>query len=1026
MNIPEFSVKKKVTTTMLILIVVVVGIISFTNLGLDLFPDIEFPQVSIITQYQGVSSEDMESLITKPIEGWVSSVTNVKKVRSISQEGLSLIMVDFEWGTNLDFAAQDIRERIGLFKKFLPENASDPLVLKFNMADFPVLFYGITGEMDERDLQKLIEKNVAERLERIDGVASAQAFSSKLREINILINKFAMESRLLTLDQIINSLRLENLNLPAGFIKENHHEYVLRTLGEFNNLEDIKKTIVGISQEGKPTYLGDVAAVEDGYRESRYIARIMRKSGVVMFIQKNSGANTVKIVNEVNKKLEEIKKTLPENVKFHVVMDFSEFIKLMASRTTSNALVGGLLAISFILLFLRNWRPTLIIGLAIPLSIIATFIAFYLAGYTLNLFTLIGLALGVGMMVDNSIVVIENTFRHLEEGKPREKAAIFGASEVGMAITASTLTTIGVFFPMVFGTGLVGKLSRSLALSISFSLFSSLFVAITIVPMLASVLFKKEIKPEEYERKFGEKQFIRMKKFYSKLLEKVLKNKLKVLGGVLILFIISILLVLVVGTEFMPKVDRSMLFLKIKLPVGTNIDETDRVVSEMEIKSLKEKTIETLIAEVGVNEQDIGYSEFTPSGPHEGSLFVRLISREQRDLSAEEILEKLRNKIPHFRNVEMEAIDLGTMFMGGSMSPIEINIYGEDIPVLQRYSELIRTKLEGIKELRDIKVSMEEGKPEFRIRIDREKASRLGLKVAYVASVLETSTLGKLSTRYKSGGEEIDVRVKLREEDRNNIREILTLPIMTPFGKKIYLSEVAYLEKSEGPVRIERENQVRKIAIQSNYIGGSLGKIVKEIKKRVEPIEKTLPFGYFIEYGGQYDDMIEAFKTMVWVFLLATLITYMIMAAQFESFTQSFIIMFTIPLSLIGVVLGLLIAGRNINLPVLMGYVMLAGIAVNNGIVMIDYINRLRRSGMKKFDAIVHGASVRLRPILITSFTTILGTVPMVFSRSEGSEMRVPLGLTIGSGLLTTTLLTLFILPIVYDLFTREFKRKEE
>ncbi|NTV80906.1 MAG: efflux RND transporter permease subunit, partial [Candidatus Aminicenantes bacterium] len=504
MKLPEFSVKHKVTASMMAMILVVLGAISFTRLGLDFFPDLEFPTVSVITTYSGASSEDIEKVLTRPLEQVVSSVNRVKKVTSQTSEGVSIISVEFEWGTNLDFAAQDIRDQIGLSEQYLPEEAGDPLVMKFSFSQFPVIFYGITSDIPAMKLRTIIEDEVAPRLERIDGVASARVFAMDEREILVDIDKASLESRGLTLDQVLMALRAENLNLPAGNIVERYSEILVRTMGEFLDLDDIRETVVGMTATGEPVYVADVAEVKDTLKEMRYAARIQQQNGVYLIVSKRSGANTQIASAAVKKEIAALAGTVPGNPVFHVAMDQGDMIEQVTSNTVTNAWQGGLLAIVLIFLFLRNWRPTFIISLAIPLSIISTFIALYAAGYTLNLLTLGGLALGIGMLVDNAIVVIENVYRHLEEGHGADQASIEGTTEVGMAITASTLTTIAVFFPMIFASGITGKMTQALGLSIAFSLIASLFVALTVVPLSTSLLFrtKKSLKaiakaPEE-------------------------------------------------------------------------------------------------------------------------------------------------------------------------------------------------------------------------------------------------------------------------------------------------------------------------------------------------------------------------------------------------------------------------------------------------------------------------------------------------------------------------------------------------
>jgi HAE1 family hydrophobic/amphiphilic exporter-1 len=1029
MKIPEFSVNRKVTTAMLAMILVVLGSLAFTRLGLDLFPDLEFPTVSVITIYSGASSEDIENTVTRPLEQVINSVSRVKKVNSITSEGYSVIMVEFEWGTNLDFAAQDIRDQIGLYESYLPEDVGDPLVVKFSFAMWPILFGGITADRPTVELKEMIEDEVAPRLERIDGVASVQVYSTEVREILVDIDRGALESRNLSLDQILVALRMENLNLPAGHVVERHADILVRTIGEFESIDDISNTIVGATQAGQPIYMSDVAEVSDGLKETRYISRIEKEKGVIYFVSKRSGANTVITAEAVKKELARVQETLPPDVQFFPFMDQSDMIQQVIRRTGNNALVGGVLAIFFIFVFLRNWRPTLTIGLAIPLSIITTFIALYAAGYTLNLLTMGGLALGVGMLVDNAVVVIENIFRHIEEGEEKNKAAKKGASEVGMAITASTLTTIAVFFPMIFAQGITGKLTRGLALSIAFSLFASLFVALTIVPLVASLLFKANDKLGEEGNKKRTQQFVKVRNFYRRTLMKALQKRKLVLVGVLGFFLLSFVLMPFLGTEFMPAMDRDMLILRVRMPVGTSLAETNRVVSMAEELLDAQPEVNVISAQVGSaaeeDPQDTA-SGFSNAGTHEGILWVGLIKQTERKLSDLEIMERVRGQLPKLKNVKFEALDMGQMMSGGSQFPVEIKIFGKDIDLLKNIADDMVDRINDVEGLRDVTHSMSEGKPEYHIRINREKASRLGLMVSQLANTVQTASLGKIATRYREGNEEVDIRVRFDRKYRDTLEDIKDIPIVTPNNSTIRLDQVATITRGEGPIQITRENQARQITVSANIAGRDLGSVVRDIKTRIVGIEKGLPSGYFVEFGGQYADMQDAFIIMAGAFLLSTLLVYMIMASQFESFKHPFIIMFTIPLALIGVVVALLITGRPVSLPILIGFVMLGGIAVNNGIVMVDYINQLKRRGVVKKEAILQASSVRLRPVLITALTTVLGMLPMAIDASQGSEMRAPMAITVIGGLVATTFLTLYVIPIIYSLFDRvSFKVKK-
>lgn len=1028
MKLPEFSVTRRVTTAMIAMILVVVGMISFSRLGLDFFPDIEFPTVSIVTIYSGASSEDIENTITKPLEQVISSVNRVKKVMSTTSEGLSLIMVEFEWGTNLDFAAQDARDQIGLYRSYLPEEAADPLVVKFSMSQMPIIFYGITAKMPAIELKRLIEDDVAPRLERIDGVAAAQVFAMDIREILVEIDKNALEVRSLSLDRVLFSLRMENMNLPAGNIVERHSDYLVRTMGEFQSLDDIRQTVVGSTQRGDPIYLRDIAEVRDTLKETRYVGRIQGQNGVFLIVSKRSGANTAIAGEAVKKELEEIKKTLPGGIEFYSAMDQADMIRRVTSRTADNALVGGILAILLIFLFLRNWRPTLTIALAIPLSIITTFIAFYLAGYTLNLLTLGGLALGIGMLVDNAIVVIENIFRHIEDGKGRKEAAMTGATEVGMAITASTLTTIAVFFPLVFAQGITGKLTRGLALAIAFSVVSSLFIALTIVPMVASFIFKERKEEERTSLKpKKKKEFERFKAVYEKFLTSALRNRWKVLAGVLGVFVLSLALIPFLGTEFMPAMDRDMILLRVKMPIGTSLEETNRVIRIVEDLMAQQPEVTIITAQAGSQAEEYASDAaggFNPTGPHEGLLWVGLKDITERKLSDRELMEVIRRKLPRLENVKFEAVDVGQMMTGGAQAPVDIKLYGRDLDVLKQLADTIVENIQDVEGLRDVTHTLAEGKPEYQIVVDREKAARLGLTVNQVGTMVQTATLGRVATRFREESEEIDVRVRFKEKFRDNMAEIENIPLVTPLGKTVYLSQVATITKGQGPIQITRENQSRRVSVTANIAGRDLGSVVRDIQKRIDGVERELPPGYFLDFGGEFEQMQEAFLVIAAAFALAILLVYMVMASQFESFVHPFVIMFTIPLGLIGVVLGLLVSRQSVSLPVLIGFVLLGGIAVNNGIVMVDYINQLKRKGVEVKEAIIQGCVVRMRPVLITAFTTILGMLPMALSKSAGAEMRAPMAIAVVGGLTATTFLTLFVIPIIYSLLGRvSFKK---
>ena len=1024
MNIPAFSVNRKITVLMLTLIVCLFGIIAFVRIGIDMMPELEYPFVSVVTSYEGVASEDIENQITKPIEETVSTVKRVSSIRSISKEGVSVVMVEFEWGTLLDFAAQDVRDKISWITDYLPEEADTPLVVKFNMSDSPILFYGVTGMEDTIKLRQYLNDNVKGRIERLDGVAICWIAGGLEREINVLVDRDRLRAYSLSLNQVIETLKRENLNVSAGHVTRGYTEYLVRTMGEYKSLEPIANTIVSI-HNGTPIYVKDIARVEDTHKEIRSYTRTNRKNSLVVMILKQSGANTVTVIDRVKAALDEIKDELPKGVTFHPVIDFSRIIKKVVKRTNFNAIQGGILAILVILFFLGSWRPTLIISLAIPLSVVTTFLGIYGLGYTFNIMTLGGLALGIGMLVDNAVVVIENTFRHLDElGKDRNEAAKVGATEVGMAITASTLTTMAVFFPMVLTTGIAGKLSRPLALTVCLALLASLFVSLTIVPMIASTLLKGRRRDESGPGP-GRSRFEPIRNVYRRSLGWALRHRKTVIAATLLLFAGSAYMVPSLGFEFMPKQDIPILSMMAKMPVGTNLEETNRVIGNIEDILFDQPEIQYAALVIGLTEtskMDLAWGMGT-ADVNEAQIMAKLVDKEDRIRLADEITDAIRERLPKVKGAEFTFIDLGEMMMGaGSESPVEVKIFGKELSVLKGVGASIAEACRDIPGLRDVELSLKDTKPEIRIKVDREKAARLGLTVGAIGRTVKEAFLGIVASRYRIRGDEYDLRVRLQDLDRNSISDIRNINIPSPLGHQIPLYQVAEIEFGRGPVEITREDQERKVTVKANTFGRDIGSIVEDIKKRVTNIR--LPEGYFVKYGGRYQDMEEAFSGLLWALVVAIMLVYMIMAAQFESLLTPFVIMFTVPLGFIGVIAGLLAFGRTLSVPALMGIMILTGIAVNNGIVMIDYVNRLRKRGMEFGEAIVEGAAVRVRPILVTAVTTILGMLPMALSHTEGAELRAPMAIAVASGLLFSTFLTLFIIPIAYSIVHRVSYRK--
>jgi len=1009
-NLPEFSVKRRITIAMLIMIVTLFGVVSFFDLGLDMMPEMEMPFVSVMTAYEGVSPEEVETLITKPLEGLVSTVKGVKKLSATSMEGMSMVQIEFEWGTNLDFAAQDVRENLSLASGMLPKEANDPLVFKFNMSSMPVLFFGVTGMENTMRVRKFLDDTVKTRLERLDGVAAVDIQGGKVREIQILVDPDKLKATGLSLEQITRSIQMGNMNLAGGHVQTLQKEYTVRTKGYFEDIDQIRNTVVSMTKDGKAIHISDVATVQDAFRETRGFSRTNRKPAVIMAVRKQSGANTLQATRRVMRELNGMANVLPADLKVYPLMDQGEMIETAITTTARNAAIGGLIAVCVVFVFLRAVRPTLTIALAIPLSIVTTFIGLKAIGYSFNMMTLGGIALGVGLLVDNAVVVIENTFRHLENGVHREPSAINGAVEVGTAITASTLTTMAVFLPLSLSQGMAGLMARPLALTVCMSLAASLFVAVTIIPAIAATIFKRE--RYSYSQLTGKGWMKKLQEAYSRALSRCMNHRAIVIAGAFLALIGSLYFTPRLGREFMPIMDVPMTAVSFTLPEGSLVSETDHIAQQVAGLFQSREEITTTIEEVGVS-SDARYSG-GGGGVNRGTVYARLKDIEDRTKSSQEINDELRFQLPDLEGVDFQFRDMGMSFSGSSGgSAIGLDFYGRDLDVLDSLTAAVMDRLRTIEGVKDVDRSLQKRKHEVHITIDREKASQMGLSVYQIASNVETAMRGRMVSRYHEGGDEHDIRVRFQEDYRQSLEDLEHLTIQSPLGFNVPLSQVTRIAKDFGPISISRRNQERVVTVTGNTFGRDLNSILVEIKGILSAME--MPEGYFAETAGSFEDMQSAFGQLVKAFLVAILLIYMVMAAQFESLTQPFIVMFTLPLACIGVVIGLVVSGKSLSVPAFMGLVILMGIVVNNGIVMIDYVNRLRREGMEKTAAIVQGASVRLRPILITSVTTICGMLPMALAKGEGSEMASPMATAIASGLLFAMVFTLFVIPAVYS-----------
>lgn len=1019
----DFSVKRPIFILMVVCIVVVLGLVSLSRLPIDLFPALNLPYAAVITTYSGAGPKEVENLVSRPLEEILGSVQNLKNIFSFSSEGSSIVGIEFEYGTDMDFATLQIREKIDLIYPYLPKEIDKPMVVKADPTMMPVMAMSMTGGKDIYQLQDLAENTIKPRLERIDGVASVYLSGNIVREIRVEVDPDSLIGYGLPMDRIISALRLENVNMPGGSLDDGRKEFLIRTIGEFKSVEEIKDIPVALPS-GAIIKLMDVAEVKDTIKEVTNYSRINGKPSISVSVQKQTNANTVQVAKRVEEEIGKIKAEFPDDVEFMYAFNQADFINWSIGNVTENAINGSILAVLVLYIFLRNLRTTLIIGLSIPISIITTFILIYYNNVSLNIVSLGGLALGVGMLVDNSIVVLENIFRFREDGYGRFDAASKGTAEVASAVTASTLTTIVVFLPVVFTSGLVSQIFREMALTVTFSLLASLAVSLTLIPMLSSKLLKvnrhngETVVRSRFLAKLSSKTagaLDRLNLRYGRILAWSLNHRKFIVIVATVSFILSFTMFPFIKMEFLPSTDQDQFSINIELPNGTKLQDTDGAAVRVEQLLNKVPEVESYLTTVGSSGSFEGMG--TGGASNSASFRVNLVKRELRQRSISDIIEELRKDTVDFAGVKINFIEpqiMGADMVGGS-APVSIEIKGEDSTALERIAGDVTGILKGIQGTRDVKTSLEEGRPEVQIRVNRDNASQLGLSASQIASAVSTAIKGQVATRYKVEGDEIDIRVITSEESRSNLQSLTDLMVATPLGISVPLEDLVEVARETGPVTIERSNQVRLMRVECNLTGRDIGSVSREIQKHLDGM-KLAP-GYTVEIGGQQREMVSAFSSLFLALLLAVALVYMVMAAQFESLLYPFIIMFSVPLALFGVIFSLFITGRPLCVPSFIGIIMLAGVVVNNAIVLVDYINALRRQGMERNDAILKAGPTRLRPILMTTLTTVLGLVPMAIGIGSGSELRTPMATVVIGGLSFSTVLTLVVVPVVYTLF---------
>jgi len=1020
MILAHVSVKRPIGVTMIMCIVIIFGAISLYKLPVDLMPDITYPTITVMAKYSNASPTEVETLITRPIEQAVAAIPGVEEINSTSTEGSSRVRISFAWGTNLDAASNDLRDRIDRILSRFPDDVDRPTIRKFDAAAMPVLIIGAASDLDPVQMLNLIDDQVKYRIERIPGVAALDVMGGNQREIQVNIDINKVRALKIAPDQVISRLRAENINLPAGMIESGNYELRLRTPGEFKDVKEIERLVIG-ETAGKLIRLRDVAEVIDLWEKRRSIVRINGKPGVRIMVNKQSGSNTVAVAQAVKNELEKINEEIPQ-LRLAPIVDSSKYIERSINNVSSSALYGGLLAIIILQFFLGNIASTGIIATAIPVSIVATFALMYYFGFTLNIMSLGGVALGIGMLVDNSIVVLENIFRHREKGMGMMEAAIHGSSEVAMPVLASTLTTVVIFLPLLFVEGMTGVMFKQLAYIIAFSLLCSMLIALTIVPMLTSRYLRIGNGNRGLFRRVSEKVIKAILASHRKALDFVLQHRRKTVFVLGILSALALGLAKNIGTELMPSADEGEVRVNIELEEGTRLSLTERIFSKVEeIIMAAVPEAETVFTNVGGGMGGGGGSL------NSGSIRVPLKNSNERKRSSAAVSAELRKRLSATPGSIVRIREGQGMFMmrmgSGSGDELQIQIRGYDLKTADILGEAVKKVLEGIDGITDVQLSREKGVPERLIVIDRAKAADQKLTVSKISSFLETMMSGSSAGNLREGGDEYRIQVKARNAEFLKLEEILNLTITNSAGRQVMLRNVAHIESQMGPTQIERRDQERVLNVEANIEGRAVGFVIAEAQEKLREI--PLPANFSIVMSGDYEEQQKSFRELLFSFFLALVLVYMVMAVQYESLYDPIIVMFTVPFSLLGVIPLLYFTGTTFNVQSFIGCIMLGGIVVNNSILLVDHINDLRGQSDQDIMSIIKEAACdRCRPILMTALTTILGLLPLAIGLGEGGEVQAPMARAVIGGLVCSTFISLLIIPIVYYEFDVAFRGK--
>jgi len=1015
MFLSDLSIKQPVFATMMMLALVVLGIFSYRELPTDLFPKVDLPVVSVRTIYPGVAPETVETEVTKRIEEAINPVEGVRHITSTTTEGVSIVVVEFKLGTNIHTAAQDVRSKVSALRRDFPTAVEEPVIERLDPADLPVLSLSVTSpQLNPKQLTSLAEKVIKKRLENIEGVGSLTIVGGQRREIQILLDPDRLKGYKLTVPDVITALRRENIEVPAGKVNHGPMEELVRVEGKFGDaalFRDLPvKTIRGV-----PIYLHEIANVADAYEEQRTLALIGGQRALALEIRKQSGSNTVDVADAVKAALPRLNRELPGQTQLNVVKDMSLFIKDSVEDVRNTMILGGIFTVLVVFVFLNSWRSTVITGLTLPVSIISAFIAMRLLGFTLNILTLMGLSLAIGLLIDDAIVVRENIVRHMQKGRDHLEAARVGTSEIGLAVMATTFTIIAVFVPVAFMGGIVGRFFYEFGITVAFAVLVSLFVSFTMDPMLSSRWYDPAIEAgirrrglarvlEVFDRKFEE-----LHVFYEGAIAFSLRHRWLVVTVALGLFAASLAIFPRLGTAFFPEYDRGEFQVGFKTAPGASLEQTEEIAKEIGDKITRRPGVAYTFSTIGAG----AYSAL-----NEGLIYVKLKPKKERQIVYSQFKNQLREELTSYARAITSVEEAEEM---GDAKPIQISVRGPDLGELDRISTQVADNVRSVPGAVDVDRSLDRDKPEVKVRIDRKAASDLGINLDSVAATLRAMLNGEVATQYEDeDGDAFDVRVRLAEQNRRSVDTLNDVDVLS--SKKdsaghdmlIPVGQVASFQRGTGSSKIRRMDLIREVRVTANTAGRPLGNIIEDIRGKGQSL-KT-PSGFEVAYTGQIEDMRETFGYMGQALFLAVVFIYLILASQFGSFTHPLSIMLSLPLSLIGVVGMLLLTGDTINMMSQIGLILLMGLVTKNAILLIDFTNKLRKGGTERSQALIRAGSTRLRPIVMTTLAMIFGMLPLAFEIGAGSEIRAPMARAVIGGLVTSTLLTLIAVPVVYSL----------